>query len=51
MIKKKGNQYEVVSHEGKSLGVYSSREEAEKRLRQVEYFKNLKQYLGKPKKS
>lgn len=41
MIRKvSGGQFRVVSHTGKNLGTYSSREEALKRLRQVEYFKH-----------
>ena len=33
--------YQVVSQKGKNLGTYKSRKAAEKRLRQVEYFKHL----------
>lgn len=40
MIIKDKNKYRVVSSKGKNLGVYTSREDAVKRLRQVEYFKN-----------
>ena len=40
MIVKEGSKYHVKSEDGKkSLGVYSTKEEAEKRLRQVEWFK------------
>jgi predicted transcriptional regulator with HTH domain len=43
MIRKSGSTYQVVSEKGKNLGSgYKSAEEAKKRLRQVEYFKNLK---------
>jgi hypothetical protein len=34
-------KYRVLSEKGKDLGTYSSREQAEKRLRQIEYFKHL----------
>lgn len=43
MIRKVGNKYCVVSKTtGRKLGCYSSKKQAVKRLRQVEYFKNLK---------
>lgn len=43
MIKKYGSLYRVVSEKGKNLGSgYKSKEEATKRLRQVEYFKHLR---------
>lgn len=39
-IRKTAKGYKVVSQSGKNLGgSYKSREEAEKRLQQVEYFK------------
>ena len=41
-IVKKDNKYQVQSEKGKNLGTYDSKEEAEKRLRQVEYFKHKK---------
>lgn len=34
------NKYRVVSESGKNLGTYNTRAEAEKRLKQVEYFKH-----------
>jgi hypothetical protein len=41
MIKKDKKGYKVVSEKGKNLGSgYKTRAEAEKRLRQVEYFKH-----------
>lgn len=41
MIKKSGSNYKVVSKEGKNLGgPYKTKEQAEKRLSQVEYFKH-----------
>lgn len=39
MIIKKGQQWEVRSTSGKSLGVYKTKQEALKRLRQIEYYK------------
>lgn len=41
MIRKVKEGYRVVSKKGRSLGTYKTREEAEKRLRQVEFFKHL----------
>lgn len=41
MIKKKKGGYEVDSHKGKNLGgPYKSLKKAEKRLKQIEYFKH-----------
>lgn len=40
MIRKQNKKYQVVSKEGKVLGTYDTREEALKRLRQIEYFKH-----------
>lgn len=43
MIKKVKGGYKVLSEHGKNLGgPYKSKEEAEKRLRQVEFFKHRK---------
>lgn len=43
MIKKVKEGYKVTSEKGKNLGgPYKTREEAAKRLRQVEYFKHNK---------
>jgi hypothetical protein len=43
MVKKVKGGYQVVSEKGKNLGgPYKSKEEAQKRLRQVEYFKHNK---------
>ena len=39
MIRKRNQKYQVVSKDGKVLGTYDSREEAQKRLQQIEYFK------------
>jgi len=41
MIKKVSGGYKVVSKKGKNLGgPYKTKEEAQKRLRQVEFFKH-----------
>jgi hypothetical protein len=43
MIKKTTGGYKVVSKKGKNLGgPYKSKKDAEKRLRQVEFFKRAK---------
>ena len=43
MIKKGASGYQVLSGKGKNLGgPYKTRKEAEKRLRQVEFFKHRK---------
>jgi hypothetical protein len=43
MIKKVAGGYKVLSEKGKNLGgPYKSKKEAEKRLRQVEFFKHKK---------
>jgi hypothetical protein len=43
MIKKAEGGYKVLSEKGKNLGgPYKSKKEAEKRLKQVEYFKHSK---------
>jgi len=42
MIVKKNNRFEIKSKEGKLMGSYSNREEAVKRLRQIEFFKRKK---------
>jgi len=41
-IKRLDNKYRVYSESGKNLGTYDSLEDAKKRLRQIEYFKNKK---------
>ena len=40
MIRKVPQGYIVVSHKGKRLSKPSSKKEAEKRLREIEYFKH-----------
>jgi hypothetical protein len=48
MIKKIKGKYVVLSETtGRRFGTYATREEAEKRLRQIEFFKHLKA-KGKP---
>jgi len=43
MIKRLGGKYVVVSETtGRRFGAYDTREEAEKRLRQIEFFKHRK---------
>jgi hypothetical protein len=43
MIKKMKDGYKVLSEKGKNLGgPYKTKAQAEKRLRQVEYFKHSK---------
>lgn len=42
MIRKVKSGYKVVSKSGKNLGKYKTKKAAEKRLRQVEYFKRHK---------
>lgn len=49
MIVKKPDGFYVQSEKGKNLGgPYQSREAAEKRLAQVEFFKNLDKSKGDP---
>ena len=43
MIKKVKEGYRVVAESGRNMGTYATKEEAERRLRQVEYFKRRKQ--------
>ncbi len=42
MIKKQDSKYVVVAESGRKMGTYSTKKEAEKRLRQIEFFKHLK---------
>jgi hypothetical protein len=43
VIKRIGNKYVVLSETtGRSFGTYGTRAEAEKRLRQIEFFKRLR---------
>jgi hypothetical protein len=48
MIKKQGRKYVVVSEKtGRSFGTYDTKAQAEKRLRQVEFFKHAKKRRAK----
>lgn len=40
-------KYKVVSRKGKTLGIYNTREQAEKRLQQIEMFKHMKKKAEK----
>jgi len=43
MIKKQGRRYVVLSEKtGRKFGTYDTKAEAEKRLRQIEFFKHVK---------
>ena len=42
-IVKKGSKWQVQSEKGKNLGTYDTKKEAEKRLKQVHYFKHVKE--------
>ncbi len=48
MIKKIGSRYVVLSETtGRSFGTYDTRAEAERRLRQIEFFKRLRGRSGR----
>jgi hypothetical protein len=52
MIKKIGKKYVVLSEKtGRRFGTYATRAEAEKRLRQVEFFKHAKGRAGARRRS
>lgn len=40
MITKVNGGYKVVSEKGRNMGTYKTKEEAKKRLRQIEFFKH-----------
>lgn len=42
MIRKIKGGYQVVAESGRNMGTYKTKEEAQKRLRQIEYFKHVK---------
>ena len=42
MIRKVKEGYRVVAESGRNMGTYPTKEQAEKRLRQIEMFKNMK---------
>jgi hypothetical protein len=46
-IRKMGSQYRLVSKSGKNLGTYPSKSGAEKRERQVQYFKHVDEKLNR----
>jgi uncharacterized FlaG/YvyC family protein len=46
-IRKVGSQYRLVSKSGKNLGTYPSKSGAEKRERQVQYFKHMGERLNR----
>lgn len=39
-VRRRGNKWVVLSHKGKTLGTYNTKEEANKRLREIEFFKH-----------
>jgi len=43
VIIKVKNGYKVVAESGRNMGTYPTKEEAQKRLQQIEYFKHKKQ--------
>ena len=43
VVRKEGEKYVVRSHKGRNLGKYDTQAAAKKRLRQVEYFKSVKE--------
>lgn len=48
MIRKVGDKYVVLSHDGKKkLGEYPTKPQAEERLKQVEMFKHIKKNIKK----
>jgi phosphosulfolactate synthase (CoM biosynthesis protein A) len=42
MIRKVKEGYRVLSESGRNMGTYATKEEAKKRLRQIEFFKHRK---------
>jgi len=42
VIRKVKEGYRVLSESGRDMGTYATKEEAEKRLKQIEYFKHTK---------
>ncbi len=42
MIRKVKEGYRVVSESGRNMGTYATKEEAQRRLRQIEFFKHKK---------
>lgn len=50
MIKKEKGKYTVYSSSGRPFGSYDTKEEAEKRLKQIEMFKHIRAKLKSSKK-
>ena len=42
MIRKQGSKYTIIAESGRKMGTYDTKKEAEKRLKQIEFFKHLK---------
>jgi hypothetical protein len=42
MIRKAGSKYVVLAESGRRMGTYDTKAEAQKRLRQIEFFKHAK---------
>lgn len=51
MIKRRKGKWVVLSEKGKELGEYATKEQALKRLKQIEYFKHKEKSYGKFRKS
>lgn len=47
-IRKLGSRYRLVSSKGRNLGTFKSRAQAERREKQVTFFRNLKKSRGGP---
>ena len=45
--KQKDGTYKVYSHTGREFGTYKTKAEADKRIAQMEMFKNLKKHIKK----
>ena len=41
MIRKVKEEYRVLAESGRNIGTFKTKEEAKKRLRQIEFFKHL----------
>ena len=42
VIRKVKEGYRVVSESGRNMGTYATKEEAQRRLKQIEFFKHMK---------
>jgi hypothetical protein len=47
-IRKKGSKFQLISGTGKNLGTFDTKEQAQKREKQVKFFKNTKKADGTP---